>query len=131
MKNKFIAAATAGLISLSAGSALANTSSTSSIGDFIHLVGASSSGAKSNGCSSKKGGKKSKSGDCMVECFGIAKAKRNDCAAKDGSHGCAGLAKSDCSPNEWIVTKASECVSTTCNGKKGTYTSCIKKKKKK
>ncbi|MEQ9116129.1 MAG: DUF2282 domain-containing protein [Rickettsiales bacterium] len=132
MKNKFIAAATAGLLSLGATSALANTSAahSASTGVSIHLVGASSSGSNScdsNGCKSKSG-KNKDSKDCMVKCYGVAKAGRNDCASKSGSHACAGLAKSDCDKGEWIVKKASECVSTSCNGQQGTYDSCMKKK---
>ena len=35
------------------------------------------------------------------KCYGIAKAGQNDCAAANGSHSCAGQAKTDNSPTEW------------------------------
>ena len=35
------------------------------------------------------------------KCYGIAKAGQNDCAAADGSHSCAGQAKTDKGPSEW------------------------------
>lgn len=137
MKNKFIAAATAGLISLSSSSALASTVSNAAGNmENIGIIKISS-----HGCSSKKGNnncksyKQPKEPNCMVKCYGIAKAGRNDCAAKNGSHGCAGEAKVSCGSGEWVAMKASECVATTCttteNGKKvsrkGTYKSCFKK----
>jgi len=43
------------------------------------------------------------------KCAGIAKAGANDCGALDGSHGCAGQAKSDNLPNEWIYVPAGTC----------------------
>jgi uncharacterized membrane protein len=43
------------------------------------------------------------------KCFGIAKAGKNDCAASDGSHACAGSAKSDNLPTEWIYVNKGEC----------------------
>ena len=36
------------------------------------------------------------------KCYGIAKAGKNDCASKDGKHGCATLAEKDGNPNDWI-----------------------------
>ena len=48
------------------------------------------------------------------QCYGVAKAGQNDCAAADGSHGCAGMAKVDNSAHEWkYVAKG------TCQGMKG------------
>lgn len=35
------------------------------------------------------------------KCYGVAKAGQNDCAASDGSHSCAGQAKTDDAPVEW------------------------------
>ena len=35
------------------------------------------------------------------KCYGAAKAGQNDCAAADGSHGCASQAKTDNAPTEW------------------------------
>ncbi|WP_299795638.1 DUF2282 domain-containing protein [uncultured Shewanella sp.] len=43
------------------------------------------------------------------KCAGIAKAGANDCGALDGSHGCAGQAKSDNLPYEWIYVPAGTC----------------------
>ncbi|ABV38987.1 conserved hypothetical protein [Shewanella sediminis HAW-EB3] len=43
------------------------------------------------------------------KCAGIAKAGANDCGALDGSHGCAGQAKSDNLPNEWVYVPAGTC----------------------
>jgi len=43
------------------------------------------------------------------KCAGIAKAGANDCGALDGSHGCAGQAKSNNLPNEWVYLPAGTC----------------------
>ena len=40
-------------------------------------------------------------------CYGIAMAGKNDCAAN--GHGCAGQAKVDSDPNEWIVVPQGVC----------------------
>lgn len=45
----------------------------------------------------------------MEKCLGVAKAGQNDCAAKDGSHSCAGQAKKDNSPNEWKKVPTGTC----------------------
>lgn len=37
----------------------------------------------------------------MEKCLGVAKAGQNDCASANGSHSCAGQAKTDNDPNEW------------------------------
>lgn len=34
-------------------------------------------------------------------CYGVAKAGQNDCASSNGSHTCAGQAKTDNDPTEW------------------------------
>jgi uncharacterized membrane protein len=44
------------------------------------------------------------------QCFGVAKAGQNDCAAADGSHGCAGLAKVDNSAHEWKYVAKGSCL---------------------
>lgn len=49
-----------------------------------------------------KAGKKEK-------CYGIVKAGRNDCASADGSHSCAGLAKTDGDFNEWVLLPSDTC----------------------
>jgi len=46
----------------------------------------------------------------MEKCYGVAKAGQNDCATKNGSHACAGLAKKDNSPNDWKNVPAGTCV---------------------
>lgn len=43
------------------------------------------------------------------KCFGIAKAGKNDCAAADGSHACAGQAKVDGQAHEWKYVAKGEC----------------------
>ena len=43
------------------------------------------------------------------KCAGIAKAGKNDCGALDGSHGCAGQAKSDNMATEWVYTPEGTC----------------------
>jgi uncharacterized membrane protein len=44
------------------------------------------------------------------KCYGVAKAGQNDCASKDGSHGCAGQAKVDNDKNEWKHVAKGTCV---------------------
>lgn len=46
------------------------------------------------------------------QCFGVAKAGQNDCAAADGSHGCAGMAKLDNSAHEWKYVVKGSCLKT-------------------
>jgi uncharacterized membrane protein len=43
------------------------------------------------------------------KCYGVAKAGQNDCAAADGSHGCAAMAKSDNAPTEWKWVAKGSC----------------------
>lgn len=43
------------------------------------------------------------------KCAGIAKAGQNDCGATDGSHACAGQAKKDASPTEWVYVPEGSC----------------------
>ncbi len=43
------------------------------------------------------------------KCAGIAKAGKNDCGALDGSHGCAGQAKSDNLSHEWVYVPQGTC----------------------
>ena len=40
-------------------------------------------------------------------CYGVALKGKNDCAAN--GHGCAGQAKVDSDPNEWIVVPQGVC----------------------
>ncbi|HEY9192438.1 MAG TPA: DUF2282 domain-containing protein [Methyloversatilis sp.] len=43
------------------------------------------------------------------KCFGIAKKGANDCATANGSHSCAGQAKVDNEPNEWVFVTTGTC----------------------
>ena len=43
------------------------------------------------------------------KCAGIAKKGQNDCGATDGSHACAGQAKTDGSPVEWVYVPEGTC----------------------
>lgn len=43
------------------------------------------------------------------KCYGIVKAGKNDCGSADGSHSCAGLAKTDGDYNEWVLLPADTC----------------------
>ncbi len=43
------------------------------------------------------------------KCAGIAKAGNNDCGALDGSHGCAGQAKSNNLAEEWVYVPQGTC----------------------
>lgn len=43
------------------------------------------------------------------KCYGVAKAGKNDCAAANGSHSCAGQAKTDNDVNEWKYVAKGTC----------------------
>lgn len=43
------------------------------------------------------------------KCFGIAKAGQNNCASANGSHSCAGQAKTDNDANEWTYVAKGTC----------------------
>ena len=43
------------------------------------------------------------------KCYGVAKAGKNDCSAKDGSNSCAGRAKKDGNVNDWIYVPKGLC----------------------
>lgn len=43
------------------------------------------------------------------KCYGVAKAEKNDCSAKDGSNSCAGHAKKDRDENTWIYLPKGLC----------------------
>ncbi len=43
------------------------------------------------------------------KCYGIAKAGKNDCKSANGSHGCAGHAKTDNDMNEWKFVAKGTC----------------------
>jgi uncharacterized membrane protein len=43
------------------------------------------------------------------KCYGVVKAAKNDCGSADGKHACAGMAKTDNDPNEWIILPEGIC----------------------
>ena len=43
------------------------------------------------------------------KCYGVVKAGKNACGSADGKHACAGMAKVDKDPNEWIVLPEGLC----------------------
>jgi len=43
------------------------------------------------------------------KCYGVSKAGKNDCASKAEKHGCAGIAKKDNNPNEWVKVPEGLC----------------------
>ena len=47
------------------------------------------------------------------KCAGIAKAGMNDCGSLDGKHGCAGQAKMDNDPQEWVYVPQGTCTKIT------------------
>jgi uncharacterized membrane protein len=54
--------------------------------------------------------------NAQVKCYGIAKAGKNDCAT--ASHSCAGAAKKDNDPTEWVKMPKADCEKA--GGKPGT-----------
>jgi uncharacterized membrane protein len=57
--------------------------------------------AASTAQAADKAADKMSGGADKEKCYGAAKAGQNDCAAADGSHGCASQAKTDGAPAEW------------------------------
>lgn len=47
--------------------------------------------------------------DGMGKCYGVAKAGKNDCAAKDKSHSCAGQATKDNDASDWVSMSKADC----------------------
>lgn len=45
----------------------------------------------------------------MEECFGIAKAGKNDCGSNKTAHSCAGQSKVDNDPNDFKFVKTGTC----------------------
>lgn len=45
----------------------------------------------------------------MEKCHGVVKAGKNDCSDLKRSHSCAGAAKVDGSPDEWILLPKGTC----------------------
>lgn len=69
---------------------------------FLTAAGALALGLSMNVTDAQAGNGKEK-------CYGVVKAGKNDCGAADGSHGCAGAAKTDNSPSEWIFLPEGTC----------------------
>lgn len=65
----------------------------------VLAVGVAVSGIDNSEAASKKNEK----------CYGVVKAGKNDCGSKNGSHSCAGHAKKDSDPNEWIFLPKGTC----------------------
>lgn len=51
-----------------------------------------------------------KDAEKMEKCYGVVKAHKNDCASKANNHACAGQAKEDNDPNEWVKVPTGLCV---------------------
>lgn len=45
----------------------------------------------------------------MEQCFGIAKAGKNDCAGKSSAHSCAGTAKKDGEKDSFVLVPKGTC----------------------
>lgn len=43
------------------------------------------------------------------KCYGVAKAGQNDCANLAGTHSCAGMAKREKDPGEWMLVAKGTC----------------------
>ncbi|RUL87944.1 BufA1 family periplasmic bufferin-type metallophore [Tautonia sociabilis] len=43
------------------------------------------------------------------KCAGVALKGKNDCGSLDGSHACAGMAKKDKDPQEWVYVPEGVC----------------------
>ena len=43
------------------------------------------------------------------KCYGVVKAGHNDCGDLKGTHSCAGAAKVDGSPDEWVLVPKGLC----------------------
>ncbi|MES3020857.1 MAG: DUF2282 domain-containing protein [Pseudomonadota bacterium] len=50
-----------------------------------------------------------KAGTEKEKCYGVAKAGQNDCASSNGSHSCAGQAKTDNAKTEWKYVAKGTC----------------------
>lgn len=48
-----------------------------------------------------------KKGDKIEKCAGIVQKGKNDCGAN--GHSCAGMAKKDFDPNEWVYVRHGDC----------------------
>jgi uncharacterized membrane protein len=50
-----------------------------------------------------------KEDNAKEKCYGVVKAGKNGCASANGSHSCAGSAKTDGDPNEWVYLPKGTC----------------------
>ncbi|MBS0267265.1 MAG: DUF2282 domain-containing protein [Planctomycetes bacterium] len=50
-----------------------------------------------------------KARDGTEKCYGVARAGKNDCASAAAKHGCAGTAKHNADPNEWVKVRQGLC----------------------
>lgn len=62
--------------------------------------------AASNTAIAQDGGKAAQEKE---KCYGVAKAGQNDCASANGSHSCAGQAKTDNAKGEWKYVAKGSC----------------------
>ncbi len=47
--------------------------------------------------------------EAWEKCLGVSKAGANDCGSTDGAHSCAGMAKTDADPTEWVYLPEGTC----------------------
>lgn len=45
----------------------------------------------------------------IEKCYGVARAEKNDCSAKDGSNSCAGYSMKDRDENTWVYVPKGLC----------------------
>ncbi len=64
--------------------------------------------AEANACASQEDKDAVAKGE-KEKCYGVVKAGKNDCAAKDGSNSCAGQSKADSSANDWVFLPTGVC----------------------
>ncbi len=50
-----------------------------------------------------------KKNENMEKCYGVVKAGKNQCSSKTNKHACAGRAKIDADPAEWIKVPKGVC----------------------
>ena len=73
------------------------------------LAGVVGLGLSAVGQNASAAPKWAKKGDTVEKCLGVSLKGQNDCGAKNGSHGCTGMAKKDKDPNEWVYTPDGLC----------------------
>ena len=86
----------------------------------VLALGVAASGsavAGKNDCAGKSNCAAATDGKSKEKCYGVVSAGKNDCGSADGAHSCAGMAKIDNDPNEWIYVPKGLC--DRIGGKKG------------